>query len=533
MSTLNDALRNAMPLCSGSGLEVEYRLQECDLQELERTFGQYSARASANGLMSVTTEAAQSRVSKFDDDLRCVTDANGKTTWERKVRLHVHDWPLPMERRVRMAISTEIPVQPPSGTLQARSTYTRHRHSVCHQHWRVDFTSVHMDFFRRDVGFVEIELLQNSVPYSESQLEKAASDELVQIFVRLLSCYLCTAGHNGSVAHGPFKFPCSRVHKLGRSVRKDVQDALRLMHKHQPVSLGPRQLQLLRSACGASVQQDHVPCHVMWTPKCDGERCMVMMSPPDVRQAPLSIHAVCVFRSGDVFLVPVRSLDARGTVDDQCRLGSGWCIDCEYQASTNTLWAFDAFEFPHCGACVARSMTFAGRYSQLCDHVRRGVWPNFDGLVQMRLKQWHLMADAKQVHNPNPLLLQTVSLPYPTDGIVCIVLGCDYLVKFKPQHTVDLVLEPGGTVTFCENRVPVDACSVDGCDSHCVVEFVVAHDGGLTALRSRPDKQRGNSPSTQADVRAAASMCISSVAELVTMIWQQWATSAIVKARPI
>lgn len=523
MSVLNDALRDSMPVCAGAGLEVEFRLSECALAEMNRTHEQYCRRArAADTNCSMTIESCESRVCKFHDDLRHVDAADGTAgRWERKVCLQSHDWPLPMGHRVRMAVSTEVPVTAPLGGVTPSCTYTRHRHTVSHNHWRVDFTSVSFDVCgSMPKGSIEIELLAASVPYSDAQLSDAASRELVTIFARLLSCFLCTAGADGSVVCDPFPFPCSNVRSFGRRVRRDVQSAQRLMAQHQPVSLGPRELELLQNACGGSVREDNVPCHVMWTPKCDGLRCMLLMSPPDIRQAPLSIHALCVFRSGHTLLVPVRALDARGSIDDQCRLGSGWCLDCEYQASSNTLWAFDAFEMPHCSSwLVGQGMKFAARYARLCEHYRQRVWPDFDGLVNIRLKEWHLASDLREPHRPSALLLQAPSLPYPSDGIVLIVLGADFLIKYKPQHTVDLVLEPGGTVTFCNCRTQLAGPVPPGVDAHTVVECAVSHDGQLMPMQQRRDKRRGNSLQTQIDIKSAAAMSIPSVPDLVRIMW--------------
>ena len=114
---------------------------------------------------------------------------------------------------------------------------------------------------------------------------------------------------------------------------------------------------------------------------------------------------------------------------------------------------------------------------------------------------------------------------YPSDGIVLIVLGGDYLIKFKPNHTVDLVVESGGGVTMCQQLVALAGPLPDGSKAGDVIECAVASDGVLTPVRARNEKRRGNSLQSQRDVLAAAMMCIANVPELVTHVWGGGATA--------
>ena len=495
--TVQNMLATIWPVSASpqSVLELEFRFGSMPKAQIQRAQDQYLA------MTQLKAQRASHRVTKFDDDLRGLQVHGAGASairFERKIELGRNRWPLYQGAlNLDCVVSQEHPVVPPGDGVQPRCTYNRHRASVGHKAWRVDFT---VRDHERGTGNVEVELVGGRDVNGNhgARLQAGVMDELRQILRRLVVILSpAAAGDIGQVSTIT-GLQLGVAQRMGKPHLQSAQrTAYDIMRHHMPVSLTADHQRLLQLATSG-------PCPTaLVTPKVDGVRCVLYVAPD---QNPTTPVAQLFFRSSRTECLPLKSAMGWKHADD--RMAQPWILDCEVVPDRRLVFVMDAFATPTTAACVMQHMGLAQRQ----DVLRRdwaALAPDTDGLLDVRLKPW-VQVTAQSLAGCTKLVGDDV----PCDGLVFGFRGrTRVFLKWKPVPTVDKVVHGVdygvGTCVLDNGEVAALGNLRDNANVQpgVVAEFAVQPGTGLlVGQRVRDDKKTGNAPQTERDVRASAAL---------------------------
>ena len=499
-----------------SVLELEFRFGAMPRDQINRAQHQYLGMTKTGHQHHAVTRVKH-RVAKFDDDLRGLQVLGldgqaGAIRFERKVELGRNRWPLYNNAlNLDCVVSQEHPVLPPDDAARPRAVYTRHRTSVQHGAWRVDFTARDD---RHGTGNVEIELTQGQDVHGPdgARLPVNVMHDLRAILRRMVVILSPAAAGDINQVSTLTGLHLGVAQRLNSADLKHAQRAAYdIMRHHMPVSLKADHRHLLRLAASG-------PCPTaLVTPKVDGVRCVMYVAP---NQDPATPVAQLFFRSSRTECLPLKSAMGWKHADD--RMAQPWILDCEVVPERRLVFVIDAFATPTTAACVMQHMGLAQRQDVLRRDWER-LAPDTDGLLDVRLKPW-VSVTAESLTRCMALVDNA-----PCDGLVFGFRGkTRVFLKWKPVPTVDKVvrqvdrvmgrceLDNGETAAL---GALADDRHVDQLRAGVVAEFAVQPDTGLlVGQRLRCDKKHGNAPETERDVRSSAALGLVDVGMLGTWL---------------